>query len=383
LIHDRGRQAALLAVACLTVMSAATISAALPRMADAFRDVERVELLTKLVLTAPALAIGICAPFAGAIVDRFGRLSLLRGSLLLYGLAGAAGYVLQDLSSILASRIVLGIAVAGTMTTMTALVGDYYSGEARARFASLQSFAMSIGAMAFVGLGGVLADIDWRLPFLLYLSGWAVLVPAALFLHEPRPVVSRAGDGSDPVRVSIPGIAAAYAITFFAVAAFYMVPVQLPFLARSIGVESGAAAGLAVGLNSALAAAGSAAFPRFRRFNSVLGVYAWAFGFMAAGYLLVGTAASFGMMLAGVFLSGIGVGLFFPNSNLWMLALAPARVRGRLAGGLTASIFLAQFCSPILLEPVVARTSLGGSFLGAAAAMAVVAACLAGLRARA
>jgi MFS family permease len=383
LTTDRGRQAALLAVACLTVMSAATISAALPRMADAFAQVPRVELLTKLVLTAPALAIAVCAPFAGAIIDRFGRLALLRWSLLLYGLAGASGYVLDDLAAILASRIVLGVAVAGTMTTMTALVGDYYRGEARARFASVQSFAMSIGAMAFVGLGGVLADVDWRLPFLLYLSGWAVLVPAALFLHEPRHAAGRDGERDEPVRASVPGIAAAYAITFFAVAMFYMTPAQLPFLARTIGVESGAAAGLAVGLNSALAAVGSAMFPRLRRFNGVLGVYAWAFGFMAAGYMFVGVASSFALVLVGVVLSGIGVGLFFPNSNLWVLALAPGRLRGRLAGGLTASIFFAQFCSPLLLEPVLARVSLGGAFLGAGAAMAAMAGLLAAARRRA
>jgi MFS family permease len=377
---DTGRKAALLAVACLTVMSAATISPALPRMADAFRHVERVELLTKLVLTVPALAIAVCAPFAGAIIDRFGRLALLRGSLLLYGIAGAAGYVLHDLESILASRIVLGVAVAGTMTTMTALVGDYYVGEARGRFASLQSFVMSIGAMAFVGLGGVLADIDWRLPFLIYLSGWAVLVPAALFLHEPRHATSRDPEPGEAVRLSLPRISAAYAITYFAVALFYMTPSQLPFLARAIGVESSAAAGLAVGLSSALAAAGSAAFPRFRRFNTVLGVYAWAFAFMAAGYVLIGLAESFGLILAGVVLSGIGVGLFFPNSNLWVLALAPPRLRGRLAGGLTASIFLAQFCSPLLLEPVVGYASLGAAFVVAAAAMGAVAVTLALLR---
>jgi MFS family permease len=363
-------------------MSAATISAALPRMADAFPHVARVALLTKLVLTVPALAIAVCAPFAGAIIDRFGRLTLLRGSLVLYGLAGTAGYVLQDLETILLSRVALGVAVAGTMTTMTALVGDYYAGEARSRFASLQSFAMSIGAMAFVGLGGVLADVDWRLSFLLYLSGWVVLIPATLFLHEPHRAHANVSDAGDAA-LSVAGVAAAYAITFFAVAMFYMTPSQLPFLVRAIGVESSAAAGLAVAVNSALAAAGAAIFPRLRRFNTVLGVYAWAFAFMCAGYALIGLADSFALVLAGAVLSGIGVGLFFPNSNLWVLALAPPRLRGRLAGGLTASIFLAQFCSPLLLEPVVERASLGGAFLAAATVMGAVATALAVVRGRA
>lgn len=379
---DTGRKSALLAVACLTVMAAATIAPALPPMADAYRDVARVELLTKLVLTVPALAIALCAPLAGAVIDRFGRLTLLRGSLLLYGFAGAAGYVLDDLHAILASRLVLGVAVAGTMTTMTALAGDYYSGEARGRFASLQSVAMSIGAAAFVVLSGLLVDLDWRLPFLLYLSGWAVLVPAALYLHEPQRAAGGEGERGDATRVAIWSVGAAYAITFFAVAMFYMTPAQLPFLVRAIGVDSGAAAGIAVGASSLMAAVGSAAFPRFRRRTGVLGTYAWAFAFMATGYALVGSASSAAVVLAGVVVSGVGIGLFFPNGTLWVLSLAPARLRGRLVGGLTTSIFLAQFASPLLLEPIVARAGLGGAFLVAAAAMASLAVVLTLLRAR-
>src|SRR5262245_60751939 len=152
-------------------MSAATIAPALPRMAAAFSGAPNAELLSKLVLTAPAIAIALCAPFAGALVDRFGRVGILRASLVLYGLAGAAGYVLDDLHAILASRAALGIAVAGTMTSVTALAGDYYLGEARTRYAGLQSFAMSLGAGVCVGAGGLLADAGWPLQLLVSLRG--------------------------------------------------------------------------------------------------------------------------------------------------------------------------------------------------------------------
>lgn len=363
-------------------MASATIAPALPRMADAFRGIAHAELVTKLVLTAPALAIALCAPLAGAIIDRFGRLSLLRGSLVLYGLAGAAGYVLHDLNAILASRLALGIAIAGTMTTTTALVGDYYRAEARGRFASLQSFVMSLGAVISVGLGGLLADIDWRLPFLIYLTGWAALVPATLYLDEPARAAEHAAEHGDARHLAVGRVAAAYAITLFAVVMFYMTPVQLPFLVRAIGVEASAAAGGAIAVSSLAAAAGSAAFPRFRRFNGVLGVYAWAIAAMAVGYGLIGLTSSYLAVLIGVIASGFGVGLFFPNSSLWVLALAPVRLRGRLAGGLTAAIFLGQFLSPLLLEPLVASTSLARAFALAAASMAVVAAGLALARQR-
>lgn len=374
---DTGRKTTLLLVGCLTVMAAATIAPALPRMADAYRDVAYVQLVTKLVLTAPALAIALCAPLAGAIIDRFGRLTLLRGSLVLYGLAGAAGYVLHDLNAILASRFALGVAIAGTMTTTTALVGDYYRAEARGKFASVQSLVMSLGAVISVGVGGLLADIDWRLPFLIYLAGWAALVPAMLFLDEPERSAGHAPEHGDAHHVAAGRITIAYAITLFAVVMFYMTPVQLPFLVRAIGVDSSAAAGAAIAVSSLAAAAGSAAFPRLRRFNGVLAVYAWAVAAMAAGYGLIGLTSSYWTVIVSVIASGFGVGLFFPNSSLWVLALAPPRLRGRLVGGLTASIFLGQFLSPLLLQPVVASTSLASAFGFAAATMSIVAAALA------
>jgi MFS family permease len=380
---EAGRKTALLAVACLTVMSAATIAPALPRMAEAFGGAPNAELLSKLVLTAPAVAIALCAPFAGALVDRFGRVGILRGSLVLYGLAGTAGYVLEDLYAILASRAVLGVAVAGTMTSVTALVGDYYSGEARTRYAGLQSLAMSLGAVVCVAAGGLLADVGWRLPFLIYLTGWVVLVPVLLYVVEPRrPAVSPPAHGHGAAFPLGP-IAAAYGITFFAVAMFYMIPVQIPFLLRTIGVDSGTAAGVVVAAASLTAAGGSAWFARLRRSDGVFGVYAWAFGLMAAGYAVAGFAGTFAGALAGAAVAGVGVGLFFPNSNLWVLALAPPAVRGQLAGGLTSAIFVAQFLSPILVQPVVAATSLARAFTIAAVLMGCAAGALAFLRVRA
>ena len=373
---DRGRKTALLLVASLTVMSAATLAPSLPRMAEAFSAAPHAALLSKLVLTAPALAIALCAPFVGALVDRFGRVGTLRASLVLYGLAGAAGYLLEDLYAILASRAIFGVAVAGTMTSVTALVGDYYAGEARIRYAGTQSLAMSLGAVVCVGAAGLLADFGWRLPFLLYLVGWAVLVPVLVYLEEPLRAATAAAPGSARAPLRLGPIAAAYAITFFAVAMFYMIPVQLPFLLRAIGVEASAPAGLVVAAASLTAAAGSAWFARLRLSTSVLAVYAWAFGLMAAGYAAAGLAGTYAGVLAGALVAGIGVGLFFPNSNLWVLALAPVQLRGKLAGGLTAAIFLAQFCSPLIVQPLVAGSSLGAAFVIAAAAMALVAAAL-------
>lgn len=59
---------------------------------------------------------------------------------------------------------------------------------------------------------------------------------------------------------------------------------------------------------------------------------------------------------------GMAMGLLMPNLNVWLSQDVPAAWRGRALGGLTASIFLGQFLSPILSQPLIHRTGLAGSF---------------------
>lgn len=375
------RRVTLLLVASLTVMSTATVAPSMPHMAEVFSGTPGAEFLTKLILTTPALAIAICAPLAGAIVDRFGRLRFLKLNLVLYGFAGASGYVLDDLHHILAGRALLGVAVAGTMTTMSTLTGDYFSGEARSRFAGIQSLFMSLGAVVFIGLGGLLADLDWRSPFLLYLSAWLILIPVTMYLEEPARGTRQgtAGEGAND-RVPTATVFLLYAIVLLSMVAYYMTPVQLPFYIRQLGVDSSALAGLAIIVSSLAAAVASFSYARMRRHHGFLSIYAIGFALMAAGYVLFALARDYPVILCGALISGLGVGFIFPNGSLWIISLAPPRYRGRLAGGLTASIFLGQFLSPIVAQPAVAGFGLAGGFGVMAGALVVLAVVLYAVR---
>ena len=51
-----------------------------------------------------------------------------------------------------------------------------------------------------------------------------------------------------------------------------------------------------------------------------------------------------------------------PHINVWANERAPQRYRGRVLGALGLSFFLGQFASPIVLQPVVAKLGLGGSY---------------------
>ncbi len=146
-------KATLLLSSSLTVMAGATIAPSLPAMRDYFAATPNADYWVRLVLTVPALFIAIGAPFVGTLIDRFGRKPLLAFAVLLYGIAGTSGAVLNDIGMILVGRVLLGLSVAGIMTTATALIADYYIGAARAQFLGFQA--------GFMGLGGVVPIIGW------------------------------------------------------------------------------------------------------------------------------------------------------------------------------------------------------------------------------
>lgn len=141
-------------------MSVITISPALPLIAASFAEVPQSDILVKLVMTIPALMIALTAPIAGRFIDKWDRLSLLWGALPVYAIAGSAGFYLENLYTILASRVILGIAVGITMTIVITLVADYFEGKERQKFLGIQVAFMSLAGILFIGFGGVLADIS-------------------------------------------------------------------------------------------------------------------------------------------------------------------------------------------------------------------------------
>lgn len=373
--HGPARKLTLLFIAALTIMSGATISPSLPGIEQHFAAVDDAALLTRLVLTLPALLIAFCAPVAGSLADRFGRRPLLIASIVLYGFAGTSGLVLDSLEHLLIGRALLGVAVAGTMTTATALIGDYFSGSERNRFMGLQAAFVGLGGLIFLTGGGLFADYHWRAPFAIYGLAFVLLPAVALFINEP----SRSS-----IDVSTPDTATALRHPWLVISvifivaglngiAFYLVPTQFPFYLHSIGIEAPSQAGLAIGILSLASAAVSLAYNRLRAYLSITGLFASGFGLMAVGYGFVILAESYIPIVAAITMTGIGMGIIMPNLTASIMTVAPATTRGRAAGGLTASLFLGTFLSPLISQPWVDSMGFIAAFRNMAVLLLVMA----------
>jgi MFS family permease len=368
-------QLTLLVVSTLTVMSNATIAPSLPVMQKYFSNVENSEYLVRLVLTTPSLCVALAAPYTGVLVDQLGRKLLLAVGLFLYGLAGSSGWWLNSLGLILVGRALLGLSVAFIMIAATTLIADYYTGSVRTRILGWQSAAMALGGVVFLSLGGFLADISWRMPFLIYLIALLLLPLVLLFLPEPnrslQSSTSQSGAEAEPANLAWGLVAFTYGIAILVQSVFYMIPVQIPFYLQVLSNASASQSGLAIALGSLFAGISSIVYQRLKARFTFVTIYEIAFVSMGVGYGIISLANSYAIVLLGLAIAGSGLGLMMPNMNLCLTSISPSILRGRVLGGLTTSFFLGQFLSPLLSQPLSQFVGLGTSF-GLAGALLIV-----------
>jgi MFS family permease len=362
--------AILLAASSLTAMAGATIAPSLPALTRHFAEVPDVDLLVKLVLTAPGLAIAVCAPLAGLLADKWGRRPTLAIGVALYVLSGASGLVVDGIAALLVGRVLLGVAVALVMTSATALIGDLTAPADRARTSGLQAAAMGIGGVVFLLLGGVLAEFSWRGPFAVYLLPIVLLPLIPMFL--PARSFAAAAPGAAPARMPWRAVMPIFAFGFLSMVVFYIIPIQLPFHMNGLGVASTAMAGVGIATATSCSAIASMVLvARLKARVGISGTLAASFGIVALGFGVVGLAPSLPVLFVGLGIAGAGLGLQMPLLVSMLQTAAPAELRGRAAGGYTMAVFLGQFVSPFVHGPTSRLVGYDGAFLAVAAACLV------------
>lgn len=364
-----GALIALLGASCLTAMAATAVTPALPGMAAAFADTPNAQFLVKIALTLPALVIALCATIVGTVADRIGADKVLIASALLFAMAGSAGLYAPTLTTLLVSRAVLGIAIAGMSTGVLSLIGALYEGQRRQRIVGLQGSAASFGGMAFLMLGGLLAAYGWRLPFATYgLSLLLIPIMLVCLPHRAQAASTNRTEAAEPIRWR--QVAFAYCAAFFGMILFYVIPVQLPFHLSAYGVSDPKLTGYALSLCTFAGGLSAAFYSRIRQWASPTVMVVAAFAMIAIGQMFV-VSGSYTSVLVGMAIAGCSTGILLPTVNGLVLASTPAHKHGRFAGGAATSLFLGQFVAPV--SAAIAERLAGNVFLGTSIGAALVA----------
>jgi MFS family permease len=347
----------LLAASCVPVLAIVLIAPVLPKIQAHFAGVPRVDVLVPVALTIPALAVGILAPFAGAIVDSLGRKRLLVFAMPLYAAFGVAPLWLDSLYLIILSRLGVGVTEAVIMTCCTALIGDYYTGVQRDKYLSLQTTFHSICAIVFILIGGALGEVSWRAPFYVYAVGLLLVPMMQRLLWEPRPpepsfessINVREPDPTPPP-FQLPLLVAICAITFIGSIAFFVVPVHLAYLFEALGLHSTRIIGVAIGVHSATILVGTFIFRGLSGIGlRVPKLLALSFLTAGVGFLMMARATTTPSLMAGVIVNSLGSGVLLPTLLTWNMRLLSFERRGLGTGAWVASFSLGQFFNPIVV----------------------------------
>lgn len=112
-----------------------------------------------------ALVQFVASPIVGRISDRTGRKPMLVWGLIVFGLAEFVFAATSKLWLFDLSRAVDGLSAAMFVPTSMALAADITTREQRAKVIGWLSAAFSGGLMLGPGLGGLLANISYKMPF--------------------------------------------------------------------------------------------------------------------------------------------------------------------------------------------------------------------------
>ena len=358
------RNLTLLVGSIISVISAVGIATAMPDMSVYFGDVPNSEFLVKLFLTIPSLAIALSAFFFGYLLDKWGRKPVLILGLIIYVLAGTSGFIIDSLYIMLLSRLALGIAVAGTISGITTLLIDYFHGKELDRYMGYQGAFLAIGGLLTLTFSGALADIGWRYPFLIHLFGLLILPGVIFFISEPKipskPELER--NGEIGIQLHYKPILGIYALAFVTMLTIFIFPVHLPFLLTSKLGLSNTQVGLVLAFQTPIAIIISINYSKIKALLSFQTMFALIFLSIGINHFIVAISADYWMILFSMLFGGISLGLFPPTLNVWLASVISPDIRGRAISGLTTFIFLAQFMTPIVTQPLVESVGLVNVF---------------------
>ncbi|WP_457549485.1 MFS transporter [Archaeoglobus sp.] len=142
-------------------------------LSPAFPEVQRAlnlnDFQVGMLITAFTLPGIFFAPLMGYLADRYGRGIVLSTSLIVFSLSGFA-CAFADYDTMLMLRFIQGIGGSALTSLAVTLIGDHFEGFERVKMLGYNASVLSIGLAFYPLLGGILAEIDWRLPFTAFVS---------------------------------------------------------------------------------------------------------------------------------------------------------------------------------------------------------------------
>ena len=332
----------ILSLSLMTVMSGAATSPALGSIAEYFRDVY--PIMIKLIVTIPALFIIFTSLLFGKIVNKVTAKTIAEVGLILYVVGGCGAAFADNIYLLLLFRMFLGIGVGLIMPLSTGLIPYFFEKNEQSELMGYSSAMNNLGGIIALGVSGILASINWRYSFAVYLLGLLELILVVLFL--PSVNLKKSDNRID--KVSALKVLPYIGIMFVIMVIFYTVVTNFSMIMTKESIVPTASIGLLMLLqNIAAFFVGmrlSTFTRRFRHYTKYVAVLMLVLGFFCLGF-----SSSVIIIALGLVLLGIGLGVIIPLLNA-QISLNIEKEKAPSAMALMSfMLYSGQFLSPMIM----------------------------------
>lgn len=353
----------ILSISLLTVMAGAAIAPALGTISKHFAG--QSPLLIQLIVSLPALFIILTNLVFPLLCRLMKTRTLALTGLLLYVLAGAGAFFVDNIWVLLVFRALMGVSVGMIMPLSTGLLAYYFPPEEQAGLMGLSAAMNQMGGVVATFLAGTLASISWNYAFLVYLLGLIAIILVALFLPNER-LSRRGGVSLSLLKRFHPSVVG----MFLVMVLFFIYPTNFALTASASLSEMGITL-VMVGLDVVAFLVGLVFGFLMKRFAAQM-KYPAPLGFMV-GYLCLAAGNSLVWLLLGSALIGIANGIGVPYLNTIGSVKAGKEAATTVMPLLSAALYLGQFLSPLIVSPTAEILHVSPYLVGAGIAVVYLA----------
>lgn len=299
-------------VSALTSLPGLAVSPILDDLSKIFGNVSKIEV--DMLTSLPSLLIIPFILLSGRLTARFGYMRLLVVGLFLFLLSGVLYLYCDTIKELIWVSALLGVGAGTIIPLSTALVSRFFSGEERTRQFGYSSAITNVTLVLATALTGYLADVEWHLPFVVYLlPGVSLMFVPALWqsekaLHDDDPAVVKKDPAGDYIAYKplLKYIFYYLLITYLTV----IVTFNLPFLLASYGYDSSVAGDVISLFFLAIMLPGFFLGSALRLFGKR--VLQYMLLFIGVGLLIVALSRSLMVVALGCVIAGLAYGVAQP-----------------------------------------------------------------------
>ena len=232
-------------ISALTSLPGLAISPILGKLSTIFPNATELDI--QMLSSLPSFLIIPFVILSGKLTDKINNIHLLRIGLIIFGISGVLYLFLTEMWQLIVVSCLLGVGAGIIIPLSTGLISQFFTGKYRIKQFGLSSSISNVTLVIATSVTGYLAEVNWHLPFLVYLLPFVSII-FSLYLKEnskPNNVLKeKDADLLPNVLNSKYGIDIKHLIqvmVFYGLVTFLNLVVifTLPFIMKEYGLTSG------------------------------------------------------------------------------------------------------------------------------------------------